>query len=383
MANALSEAVMQVHGGEISAKRELQQTMLSATSRIDDSRSASSTSTRGMNSQMQSSTSGLISSYSVIDISRSGGSYHAVLDVQLPVYKASSVHQSRKKLAIYPVETPGYEYSIGERRLGAEDLSEQLTQSLVSMTVQSGRFSVLDRDMRATIEREHGFVSSSDVPMSQKVVIGQTLGADFLLVTRLRTLDIGVQTRISSLTGEAIRKTTGSAVLEARIVMPATGQLMWSHTLEMEPGDFTDTGRPQRVVTDLARKLVSSALEAIYPLRVVEGMDQHAVINQGGQLLRIGQRFSVFAVGKRYTDPYHQGSLGARERWVADVEVTFVGPKTSNIRVLKGSIKGDGHVLRTLPLVSAATGQVGGSPRGQRAGLSNKRPMVCFPGDPC
>lgn len=265
-------------------------------------------------------------------------------------------------------------------RLAPGDASRRLTQSLVRAFVGSRRFSVLDRDMRDAIAAEQRFVASGQVPLEQKAMLGRNLGADYLVTSRLTGMDMALKTVTNPVSGERSQEATGAATLEARVVVPATGQVMWSETLNVSlddlgiassSGDFT-----QQVFDALGSELTFRALNVIYPLRVVESRGDEIVLNQGGAIVQAGQRFGVFDIGKRYTDPYHVESLGPRENWTADVEITRVTDKIAYARIIKGQVEGDGQVLRR-----TATGKE--ARESERAAQRGTRERVCLPMDPC
>ena len=379
---ALSDALRQVHGGEISTSREASMMLRRV---VQDGRRTSNNE-KHVATRTSSTSGGLISGYRLVSVSSdSYGGVRATLDVDVPIYKVNNVHSERRRVAVYPVEAAASSYRFGSTALAAGEVSERLTQSIVSMLVQSRRFSVLDRDMRKTIEREHGFLGRADVPLSEKMAIGHTLGADFLMINRLREVSLTTTRTKDPYTGNVRQNRSGQVVLESRVVMPSTGQLMWSKTENMGADEFSNLTQAQTVLDDIAKQVVRDMLETIYPLRVIDGLGATAVISQGGDLLQLGERFEVFEIGRRYADPYHGESLGARERRVATVETTFIGAKTSTVKVLDGRVEGDGHVLRKIPSLGAGRPAYNQFDRNINYGPSDsyRRSTRCLPGDLC
>ncbi|ASJ76664.1 CsgG/HfaB family protein [Granulosicoccus antarcticus] len=380
ISNALADALRQVHGGEISMTRETQRTL----HRLSTNGSSSIRSEQRGSSVTRTSSEGLINGYRIVSLTPLGyGGFDATLDVDIPVYQTQAVHSARRKIAVYPVETVATRYRFGGQTLNAVDVSQRLTQSLVAATVQSGRFSVLDRDMRSGITREQHFIGGDDVPLAEKMALGRALGAELLLVSRLRRLDLETVQHRNPLSGEVSQSSQGAAVIEARVVMPSTGQLMWAKTLELGASEIDVQSSEQAMLASVSRELVSSVLEGIYPLRVVDGLGDSAVINQGGELVQLGQRYDVFSIGRRYADPYSGESLGAREKRVASVEVTFVGAKTSQVRVLDGTVTGDGHVLRRVPGLAASRPYQPSAQKKTSTPARSHRRGFCLPGDAC
>jgi len=381
--NALGEAVRQVHGAKVDATREIRRSMQRTSVRDGQGHSTTVEQSSRYDSGTRVESQGLISGYEVLGVSPAmGGGQMAHLRVKVPVYRApgSTAQSNRQRLAVYPVEVDARRLQVAGERLAPGDASRRLTQSLVRAFVGSRRFAVLDRDMRDAINAEQRFVASGQVPLAQKAMLGRNLGADYLVTSRLTGMDMALETVTNPVSGERSQKATGAATLEARVVVPATGQVMWSETLNVSlddlgvapsSGDFT-----QQVFDALGRELTFRALNVIYPLRVVESTGDEIVLNQGGAIVKAGQRFGVYDIGKRYTDPYHGESLGPRENWTADVEITRVMDKVAYARIIKGQVEGDGQVLRRTASAQEAR-------EAKRAAQRGTRERVCLPMDPC
>lgn len=383
--NALGDAVRQVHGAQVDASRELHNSMDRLSVRDSEGREASVTYESRVESGTSVKSKGLISGYRVVSVQpAAGGGQLARLEVQVPVYRVpgSGAQSNRRRLAIYPVEIDTYSLRLAGQPLGAGDVSRRLTQSIVQAFVGSRRFNILDRDMRQAMSAEQRLVASGNVSLAEKAMLGRELGADYLVVTRLTELDMDMREVSNPVTGERSHKGEGVATLEARVVIPATGQVMWSHTLSTDLAslgiDKPGTGGfAQQVYDGLGSELTFQALNVIYPLRVVESQGDRVVLNQGGMIVKPGQRWAVYDIGKAYSDPYHGESLGAQEKWAADVEITRVAEKVAHARIISGGVTGNGQVLRRVDATGAATREA------ERAALRGTRERVCLPMDPC
>ncbi|NYS60499.1 CsgG/HfaB family protein [Vreelandella salicampi] len=383
--NALGEAVRQVHGGHVDASRELRRSMERLSVRDSSGREASVTYQQETSSATQVESRGLISGYRVVSVSpAAGGGQRAQLEVNLPVYRVpgSGAQSNRRRLAVYPVEMDATALRLSGQSLSPSEVSRRITQSLVRALVSSRRFNVLDRDMRTAMTAEQRFVASGRAGLAQKAMLGRELGADYLLTARLTELDMSMKEVSNPITGERSQQGEGVATLEARVVIPATGQVMWSHTLTTDLAALgidapNGGGFSQQVYDRLGDELTFQALNVIYPLRVVESEPEQLVLNQGQGMVRQGQRWAVYDIGKAYKDPYHGERLGARETWQADVEISRVAPKVAYARVVKGSVSGNGQVLRRIDATGNATREA------EREALRGTRERVCLPMDPC
>ncbi|SDJ34910.1 CsgG/HfaB family protein [Billgrantia gudaonensis] len=383
--NALGEAVRQVHGAQVDASRELRRSMNRLSVRDGDGREASVTHESQVENGTKVRSQGLISGYDVLEVAPApGGGQLARLEVRVPVYRVpgAGAQSNRRRLAVYPVEIDTAQLRLGGETLATGDVSARLTQSLVQALVGSRRFNVLDRDMQQAIRAEQAFVASGRVPLAEKAMLGRNLGADYLVVTRLTELDMVLREVANPITGERSHEGDGVATLEARVVIPATGQIMWSHTLSTDLAELgidspANGGFAQRVFDALGSELTFRALNVIYPVRVVESRGNEIVLNQGGVIVKPGQRWAVYDIGKTYSDPYHGESLGPRESWVADVDITRVADKVAHARIVSGAVEGNGQVLRRVDATGKATREA------EREAVRGTRERVCLPMDPC
>jgi hypothetical protein len=80
------------------------------------------------------------------------------------------------------------------------------------------------------------------------------------------------------------------------------------------------------------------------------------VINQGGDSVKVGQRFAAFVLGVEQFDPYTKESLGRREKEAAQIEISRVLPKMSYAKVIKGALPSTSgvEIVLRMPTVSAA-----------------------------
>ncbi|WP_200181396.1 CsgG/HfaB family protein [Ectothiorhodospira mobilis] len=383
--NALGDAVRQVHGARVDASREIRSHMQRLSIRDDQGREASIQHEARVESGTQVQSQGLISGYRVLQVSpAAGGGQRVRLEVQVPVYRTpgKDAQGNRRRIAVYPVEVEASDLRLGEHTPSAREASHRLTQAIVRALVSSRRFSVLERDMQQAIEEEQRFVATGRVPVAEKAMLGRRLGADYLLTARLTGMDMRTIPVTNRITGETARQGEGMATLEARIVIPATGQIMWAHTLNTHLEDLgidpeAHRALPQRVYNALGNELVFQAVDVIYPLRVVESRGETIVLNQGGTLVQPGQRWAVYDVGRAYSDPYHGEDLAHRETWCAEVEITHVTERIARARVVKGTVEGNGQVLRRIAPASADPKEA------EREAQRGTRKRICLPMDPC
>lgn len=382
--NALGEAVRQVRGAQISASRQVRSALARVSQRNNDGSESSTTVSSGQKSETRVVSSGLISGYRILSVTNTGdGSGKlARLEVDVPVYKApgSSAQDNRWRMAVYPVETAHGSYTVDRTPLSAEEVSRRFTHSISDALTQSRRFAVLARDSEDAISNERHRMAGKDVPVSEKAMLGNTLGAEYLVVTRIADLSLGSRQQVSTLTGEKSTIATGSAVLEIRVVVPATGGIVWSQTLNATAttlGLTLDGTRHsvQKVFDRIGGEVALRVIDAVWPPLVEKQQGGELVVNMGGNLMAVGDTWEVFKLGDVVRNSHTRSGLGREEQRIATVEITRSTPKMAYAKVIDGSVEGSGHVLRR-SAYSSASESAAEKVRGTR-----KR--TCLPVDPC
>lgn len=382
--NALGEAVRQVRGAQISASRQVKSALTRVSQRTNDGRESSTTISSGQKSETSVASSGLISGYRILSItdSGSGGGKLARLKVDVPVYKTpgSSAQDNRWRMAVYPVETARSRYTIDRHPLSSEEVSRRFTHSISDALGQSRRFALLARDNEDAIFDERHRMTGEDVPVSEKAMLGNTLGAEYLVVTRVSDLSLGSKQQTSSLTGEKTSVATGAAVLEIRVVVPATGGIVWSQTLNTTSSELGLTldgtsHSVQKVFDRIGREVALRVIDAVWPPLVEKQQGQELVINMGGDLLAPGDIWEVYALGSAVRNSHTGGGLGREEKRIATVRITRSSPKLAYAEVVDGRVKGTGHVLRRSAHSS--------SKESAAETVRGTRKRTCLPIDPC
>jgi hypothetical protein len=118
----------------------------------------------------------------------------------------------------------------------------------------------------------------------------------------------------------------------------ATGQIKFADNLNFR-ALLSGAGQSASMeLCDIASAGLSlKIMEAIYPLMVVAADDGEIILNQGGELVWVGARYELFALGADLRDPVTGESLGAREKKIGVIEITRSNPKTSVARAVEGA----------------------------------------------
>jgi hypothetical protein len=183
--------------------------------------------------------------------------------------------------------------------------------------------------------------------LAETVRIGQVIGADYILLSKVRELEAASYTQDLPITGT--RATRNSAKLSAdfAVIEIATRQIKLSDQVVTEVA-----GDREAVIRAAAAEIGEKVVNAIFPLRVVQIVSRTTfVINQGGETIKVGQNFLANMLGEPTTDPYTKEPLGRAEIPIGTVRISRVDPKLAYGELVSGTLP-DGDVdivLRLLP----------------------------------
>lgn len=379
--NALGDAVRQVRGAEISASRQVQSALSRVSVRSGNDRESSVEISKASKSQTRVSAEGLISGYKVLSVTNaSGGGKLARLSVDVPVYKTpGNPNDGRWRMAVYPVWPARPDYQVANIRLSREEVSSRLTQSITEALVQSRRFAMLSRDRESSIIAERARMGGNDIPVSEKAMLGNEMGAEYLVSAMVTEFTFNAEEKKSRLTGERSIVQSGALVLETRVLVPATGAIVWSETLNLSPEQLNvefdgSKSSLQTLFERAGQEVALSVIDVVWPPLVEGRQGNELIINMGGELMQEGQRWEVYALGETVNNSHTGNSLGRSESMTATIEVVRSTPKMAYARVVEGEVVGKGQVLRRPAYVGTED---------PSEAIRGTRKRTCLPIDPC
>jgi curli biogenesis system outer membrane secretion channel CsgG len=253
-----------------------------------------------------------------------------------------------------------------------EEVEFEVNALFMNELVKSGQFTVIERQRLDEILKEQGLSLTGQISASSAVSAGKLLGVDYMLtgrITKFGERQVGGQAgwRIAM----SAKKKTLEGGLSVRLINTTTGEIVFADEATGEDSNFNftvfGTGggvdydetavdkvfRP--AVEELSRKLIdkSSGLAG-------SGGDRPAaqgkISKVSGDLIylnigsnkgvKVGDSFTVYALGEEVVDPDSGESLGAEETEVGKVEVIEVQEKFSKARVTSGSGMTAGSAVR-------------------------------------
>ncbi len=250
-------------------------------------------------------------------------------------------------------------------------LADQLTDALV----QSGQFTVLERETLSDVIEEQDMAASGRFQKSQSARTGKLTSAQVLIkgtVTEFENKSAGSGAgigfggvRVGSKKGEA------HVGLIIRLIDTTTGEVLDSQRVEgkAESGGFdfgldiggfdfgtdsfkkTPLGKATQIAIDNAVEYIASELRDMpFQGRVVKcSADGEVYISAGDNAgAQVGDTFTVYSVGEELVDPDTGELLGVEEEELGSVKIYEVKEKYSKAKVISGGqgIK-QGDIIRS------------------------------------
>ena len=343
--NALIEAIKQTKGVSIDSQKSFAKDIAQVSVSDNGSNSRNVGVSSLSMSQVKEATKGIIDQYRILDEKKLGAhEYQVDLSVKILGYKAPGLsHKSRRKIAVMPFYSSDKYFKLNNKTYKSSKVSDMLTQTLTNNMTQARKFAVLDRSYTRDMASEMNLLSSEKVSLSQKVKLGQRLGADYLLVGTIQNASFYNKTSRNMSLGTTTNKNIVELIVDYRIVVVGTSQIKWSDTVKASI-DVSGTGVSYKMLLQnslekVSQEITISLLENIYPPRIIDiSRIGNIVLNQGGNSFKIGMKFDVMKLGKKMIDPYTKEPLGRLEEKVAELEITRVTPKLSYAKVVDGTL---------------------------------------------
>ena len=297
---------------------------------------------------LKTSTDGKIDTYDILSVDKSidGSGWEATVEVSIVEYKTPghSAHK-RRKLVVVPSYSRDMSFQVLNRSKTSYDVSQRLTQEIISSITQTRKFSVLDRANNRAYQSEKDIILSKDAHKDEILKLGNILGTDYLVVSTISDFRISNNSSISSLTGQEISDLQAFATIQYKIIAMATKQIKWSNstTIDFVPTGNSDEQIFQNVLNKISSDITYEIIENIYPLKIAKlSRNGSAIISQN---LKEGAVYNVFDLGEKIYDEYTKEFLGYDEIQTGKIRITRSLPKVSYGQVIEGDIK-KGNVCR-------------------------------------
>jgi len=249
-------------------------------------------------------------------------------------------------------------------------LGEAAADVFVTDLMESGRFTLIEREKVNAVLAEQNFGASGRVSAATAAKIGKMIGAELILTGSVSQFSI-------SRTGGGISRlqvgvTTGKVVLQARLVNTTTGEivvaaeednkktLIGARYKSLNFKQNFDYGLAHEVMHPAVEKMVGKIVDRTKGMksstpapkphrgRVIKVEGDNVWINLGSNSgIEIGDEFDVYRKGEELIDPETGLSLGAEEEMVGKIVVTEVKAKYSIATVQNGSVLAKDYLKKT------------------------------------
>ncbi|MCL9820543.1 hypothetical protein NCR96_02105 [Helicobacter sp. 14348-15] len=325
---ALADAISKMYGGKLAVGSKLSTDY----TKTNDKQQLQ----KSYNEEIARISGGTFDSYEVISNSKQGDEYKVVVLIKKTTttkkYKAPGQSASNRRSITVFNATP----DIDKRGIG-----NNLQQQIITDLLQSRKFNVLERDTPGYYEMEKSLIKSGDAASDEIYKLKNVLATDYILLFSVSDIDGGVKK--SNLTGKT--KIEAEIKVDYRVLLFATRQIKFSNTLVMKTTIKDDSiTADTALIEQIAGRISSDILNAIYPLKVASVENNEVVFSQ---TLNQGDAYECFALGKAIKDSYTKETTGRVETKSGDIEVVRSTPKLSYAKITSGSVK-VGDICRPL-----------------------------------
>jgi curli biogenesis system outer membrane secretion channel CsgG len=269
--------------------------------------------------------------------------------------------QSKIRVAVMEFENnAAHEWSTWELGKAAQD-------ALVTALVESGMFSVIERQKLEMIMQEQGLGQSGAVTSQSAAKIGKLLGVQLIItgsVTEFGKEETGggllgvigaeVETYRTALDARMLNTTTGEIIAAAKGEGSASGGAIAIKRFNIGTrGSYNErAGKVMReAVEDIVEQFVEKAEELKSSLastaKIALVKDGKVYINVGsGQDVKVGDVYEVIRLGEAIIDPDTGIELDRETEVVGEIEVTETKDKVSICKVLSGSAQKEDTVRK-------------------------------------
>jgi len=244
-------------------------------------------------------------------------------------------------------------------------MSDMLTTALV----QSGRFSVMEREQLDHVLAEQNLGQSGKVTQQTAPQLGKLLGVAAIVygsVSEFGYSESSTGGGIAGL-GGGISKTTARVAIDVRLIDTTTGEIILAETADADrtqmglklrtedfnfghDGKFDETlvGKATREAIDKLVESITESLEDVpWTGRIVKA-DEAKIYLNAGQTTGIteGMEFTVYRMGEALVDPVTGLDLGAEEEKIGVIKASDIKEKYSICSVVSGSGFDAGDMVR-------------------------------------
>jgi curli biogenesis system outer membrane secretion channel CsgG len=293
---------------------------------------------------------GLVSGYQIIDANKlPDGSWQVKLKAW--IYDHQPLDKGdRVRLAVMPIRAEAKSYSFLDMVMPADKLADILAQKITTLLTQTNKFAVLDRQHISEYLHEQGVLFFS-APIEEQARIGQSLGADLMLVGTVTEANLRIKYSENPAIAHTYKEYRADFAFDFRLIVASSRQVKISDSIRLrletadvkklvkkwEPSDLDLNELANNLIAQAAQEVVSKISNQMYPPRIAEVRPNgYIIIDQGGDRLNAGMLLEVVKSEKSIVDSDTKETLGSPETPVAVLKLVTVAPNMSYATVISG-----------------------------------------------
>ena len=311
------------------------------------------------------------------------GFYQA--DIEAKVARFTPPADSKKlRIVVAPMRYDAVTFNIGGRSVPAEQVAEELRQQVIAALTDSGRFTVLDRDLGGEVNQELELIASGQAPRAEFGKLGQAMSADVVWVGRINAFAYDRHARELVSSNRELVSWSGGWAVSQKLVGVSTRQVMLSESLRGSAPDKApttlDTGVDGKRIggdmrAEIAERIVGGIVSRTFPITVISRDGNNVVLSQGGRAVKENTRYKLAFMGKEMFDPQTSQSLGRMESDCCEIVVDRVMPTMATGRLENLQMPLDGFAPGSLQLRGVVPTRVAAAPSpAPRAGGTTGHP---------
>jgi hypothetical protein len=376
---AIKMAIKQVNGVSVDMSSDTLRSVLAVTV----GKSGAEMQAKAFSDYVSQQSGGVVTNFKVIKIDEpmlGKGSFKATIEANIAKFDAPS-DSKKLKIVIGPVRVNADSFKLAGIAVPSGQVANEVRQKILDALTNTGRFSVLDRELGDDVQQEMDMISSGQAPSAERSKMSQAISADLIWTGGINAFNY--------------QGADGSWSINQRVINVSTRQVQLSSILQ---GNLGAAGSAFKTNADKAKdaletQMVSNVVSAIlvrtFPITVASRDGNNVVLSQGGQSVREGARYQLVSMGQEIKDPQTGQSLGRTEYECCEVVVDKVGPTMSqghieNIKMPMDQIPVGGLQLREMnasKLVAAAPAEAASGVK-KKTGTKRKAAEVdIFKGD--
>ncbi|AXE30171.1 hypothetical protein DK842_09795 [Chromobacterium phragmitis] len=367
---ALKLAIKQVNG----ASFDLASEQVKATLSVAAGKDARQLSAHAFAEYVAQESGGVVTGFKLVKMEEPGllsKNYKASIEAKIAKF-VQPASAGKLKIVVGPVYIERESFKLAGIAVPAEQVAREIHQQTLDALANTGRFSVLDRELGDDVQQELDMISSGQTPSAERSKISQALSADLIWTGHLTAFDYD--------------KKQARWNLSQRVIHVANRQVQLSNMLSGDAGKQGDGSADairRGMEGQIVDRIVGAILVRTFPVTVASRTGNNVILSQGGQSVREGARYKLVSLGQEVKDPQTGQSLGRAEFDCCEVVVDKVMPTMSqghleNVKMPLEQIPPGGLQLRELAPPAAAAKAESSAPAasGKKAAGKKHKPAA-------